>query len=51
MTHQTTPGEIDVALRGALLTEEELAAGSEEWLRHPDPARHDAIAANRKEDR
>jgi G3E family GTPase len=67
VTDQTTPDEIDAALRGALLTEEELAAGPEEWLRYPDPfddwheepcednetdpARHDATAANRKEDR
>ncbi|MEV7095146.1 GTP-binding protein [Amycolatopsis sp. NPDC051045] len=66
VTDQTTPDEIDAALRGALLTEEELAAGPEEWLRYPDPfgdwheepcedtetdpARHDATAANRKED-
>jgi G3E family GTPase len=66
VTDQTTPDEIDAALRGALLTEEELAAGPEEWLRYPDPfgdwheepcedtgtdpARHDATAVNRKED-
>jgi G3E family GTPase len=67
VTDQTTPGEIDAALRGALLTEDELAAGPEAWLRYPDPfgdrheepcedsepgpARHDATAANGKEDR
>lgn len=66
VTDQTTPDEIDAALRGALLTEEELAAGPEAWARYPDPfgdwheepcedtepdpARHDATAANRKED-
>ncbi|RSM35243.1 hypothetical protein DMA12_45065 [Amycolatopsis balhimycina DSM 5908] len=66
VTDQTTPDEIDTALRGALLTDEELAAGPGEWQRYPDPfgdwheepcedtepdpARHDATAANRKED-
>ncbi|MEV6824273.1 GTP-binding protein [Amycolatopsis sp. NPDC051102] len=67
VTDQTTPEEIDAALRGALLTDDELAAGPEAWARYPDPfgdwheepcedtepdpARHDATAANRKEDR
>jgi G3E family GTPase len=66
VTDQTTPDEIDAALRGALLTDEELAAGPGAWERYPDPfgdwheepcedtepdpARHDATAANRKED-
>ncbi|MGW3965333.1 ribosome hibernation factor-recruiting GTPase MRF [Amycolatopsis sp. NPDC005003] len=65
VTDQTTPDEIDAALRGALLTDEELAAGTEAWAHYPDPfgdwheepcedtepdpARHSA--ANRKEDR
>nr|WP_225956529.1 GTP-binding protein [Amycolatopsis lexingtonensis] len=65
VTDQTTPDEIDAALRGALLTEAELAAGPEAWARYPDPfgdwheepcedtepdpARHSA--ANRKEER
>jgi G3E family GTPase len=67
VTDQATPDEIDAALRGALLTDEELAAGPRAWARYPDPfgdwheepcedtetdpARHDAAAANRKEDR
>lgn len=66
VTDQATPEEVDAALRGALLTDEELAEGPEAWLRYPDPfgdwheepcedtetgpARHDATAANRKED-
>jgi G3E family GTPase len=66
VTDRTTPDEIDAALRGALLTDDELAAGPAEWQRYPDPfgdwheepcedtepdpARHDATAANRKED-
>ncbi|MET8846236.1 GTP-binding protein [Amycolatopsis sp. NPDC004625] len=65
VTDRTTPDEIDAALRGALLTDEELAAGQEAWRHYPDPfgdwheepcedtepdpARHSA--ANRKEDR
>ncbi len=65
VTDQTTPDEIDAALRGALLTDEELAAGPEAWAHYPDPfgdwheepcedtepdpARHSA--ANRKEER
>ncbi|WP_410594658.1 ribosome hibernation factor-recruiting GTPase MRF [Amycolatopsis sp. lyj-23] len=65
VTDQTTPDEIDAALRGALLTEAELAAGPEAWAHYPDPfgdwheepcedtepdpARHSA--ANRKEER
>ncbi|MFG1645114.1 ribosome hibernation factor-recruiting GTPase MRF [Amycolatopsis sp. NPDC049252] len=67
VTDQTAPGEIDAALRGALLTDEELTAGPEAWERYPDPfgdwheepcedtetdpARDDAAAVNRKEDR
>ncbi|MEU4524375.1 GTP-binding protein [Amycolatopsis sp. NPDC024027] len=67
VTDQATPDEVDAALRGALLTDEELAAGPEAWAHYPDPfgdwheepcedtetdpARHDATAANRKEDR
>ncbi|KDN16005.1 ribosome hibernation factor-recruiting GTPase MRF [Amycolatopsis rifamycinica] len=66
VTDQATPDEVEAALRGALLTDEELAQGPEAWLRYPDPfgnwheepcedtepdpARHDATAANRKED-
>ncbi|QKV72521.1 GTP-binding protein [Amycolatopsis sp. Hca4] len=65
VTDQTTPDEIDAALRGALLTDEELAAGPGAWAHYPDPfgdwheepcqdtepdpARHSA--ANRKEER
>ncbi|WP_410638727.1 ribosome hibernation factor-recruiting GTPase MRF [Amycolatopsis sp. lyj-346] len=66
VTDQATPDEVEAALRGALLTDEELAEGPDAWLRYPDPfgdwheepcedtetdpARHDAAAANRKED-
>ncbi|MDQ7804162.1 GTP-binding protein [Amycolatopsis sp. A133] len=66
VTDQATPDEVEAALRGALLTDAELAEGPEAWLRYPDPfgdwheepcedteadpARHDATAANRKED-
>jgi hypothetical protein len=36
VTDQATPDEIDAALRGALLTDEEMAAGLETWdTRHP----------------
>ncbi len=37
VTDRTTPDEVEAALRGALLTDEELAAGQREWLRYPDP--------------
>ncbi|MEU0535931.1 ribosome hibernation factor-recruiting GTPase MRF [Amycolatopsis tolypomycina] len=66
VTDQATPDEVEAALRGALLTDAELAEGPEAWARYPDPfgdwheepcedtetdpARHDATAANRKED-
>ena len=66
VTDHATPDEIEAALLGALLTDEELADGAEAWLRYPDPfgdwheepcedtetdpARHDATAANRKDD-
>ncbi|MFJ1759745.1 ribosome hibernation factor-recruiting GTPase MRF [Amycolatopsis sp. NPDC088138] len=67
VTDQTAPVEIDAALRGALLTDEELTAGPGVWEHYPDPfgdwheepcedtetdpARQDAAAVNRKEDR
>ncbi len=65
VTDQTPPDEIDAALRGALLTEAELAAGPGAWAHYPDPfgdwhgeppedtepTRRGATAANRKEDR
>ena len=66
VTDQATPEEVNAALGGALLTDEELADGREAWLRYPDPfgewheepcedtevdpAKHDATASNRKED-
>jgi G3E family GTPase len=66
VTDQATPDEVEAALRGALLTTEELAAGADVWRRYPDPfgdwheepcedteadpAKHDATASNRKED-
>ncbi|WP_410614807.1 ribosome hibernation factor-recruiting GTPase MRF [Amycolatopsis sp. lyj-109] len=66
VTDQATPDEVEAALRGALLTDAELAEGPEAWARYPDPfgdwheepcedteadpARHDATAANRKDD-
>ncbi len=37
ITHETAPDEIDDALRGALLTDDELADGEEAWLALPDP--------------
>jgi hypothetical protein len=66
ITDQATPDEVEAALRGALLTDEELAAGEEEWLRYPDPfgewheepcddteidpEKHDANVSNRKDE-
>lgn len=66
ITDQATPDEIEAALRGALLTDEELAAGEEAWLRYPDPfgewheepcddteidpEKHDANVSNRKDE-
>lgn len=66
VTDQATPDEIEAALNGALLTEEELAAGEQEWLRYPDPfgewheepcedtetdpEKHDVNASNRKDE-
>ncbi|HET6286523.1 MAG TPA: GTP-binding protein [Amycolatopsis sp.] len=65
VTDQATPEEIEAALNGALLTEEELAAGEQEWLRYPDPfgewheepcedtetdpEKHDVNVSNRKD--
>ncbi|WP_020673621.1 ribosome hibernation factor-recruiting GTPase MRF [Amycolatopsis nigrescens] len=37
VTDQATPEEIEAALTGALLTDEELAAGLEAWRNYPDP--------------
>ncbi|WP_158885752.1 ribosome hibernation factor-recruiting GTPase MRF [Amycolatopsis anabasis] len=37
VTDQATPEEIEAALRGTLLTDEELAAGPEAWRHYPDP--------------
>ncbi|MTD58555.1 ribosome hibernation factor-recruiting GTPase MRF [Amycolatopsis pithecellobii] len=37
VTDQATPEEIDGALREALLTDAELAAGQQAWLGYPDP--------------
>ncbi|WP_328610145.1 GTP-binding protein [Amycolatopsis sp. NBC_00345] len=37
VTDQAAPGEIEHALRGALLTDEELAAGEAAWRDYPDP--------------
>ncbi|MEC3980881.1 ribosome hibernation factor-recruiting GTPase MRF [Amycolatopsis sp. H20-H5] len=66
VTDQATPEEVEAALQGALLTDEELAAGAEVWLTYPDPfgewheepcddteldpAKHDANASNRKDE-
>ncbi len=66
VTDQATPDEVEAALRGALLTDDELADGAEAWQRYrdpfgewheepcedteTDPAKHDATASNRKED-
>ncbi|HXV92322.1 MAG TPA: GTP-binding protein [Pseudonocardia sp.] len=37
LTHRADPDEIDAALRSALLTDAELAAGEEGWRALPDP--------------
>ncbi|HWR49438.1 MAG TPA: GTP-binding protein [Pseudonocardiaceae bacterium] len=37
LTHAADPGEITAALRAALLTEAELAAGENTWRTYPDP--------------
>jgi G3E family GTPase len=37
VTDQATPDEVEAALRGALLTDAELAAGTEAWLAYSDP--------------
>jgi G3E family GTPase len=37
VTDQASPEEVDAALRGALLTDAELAAGPKAWLAYPDP--------------
>lgn len=37
VTHQATPEEVESALRGALLSDDELAAGARTWLTYPDP--------------
>jgi G3E family GTPase len=66
VTDQATPDEVDAALRGALLTDEEMAASLETWRTYPDPfgewheepcedtdldpEKHDATASNRKDD-
>ncbi|GAB3482395.1 ribosome hibernation factor-recruiting GTPase MRF [Amycolatopsis cihanbeyliensis] len=66
VAHQAIPEEIEAALHGALLTDEELAAGEQAWLRYPDPfgswheepcadnelapGRHDAGAQTGKDD-
>lgn len=66
ITDQATPEEVEFALRGALLTDDELAAGRETWLGYPDPfgewheepcedteidpTRHDANASSRKDE-
>jgi hypothetical protein len=63
VTDQATPGEVEAARRGALLTGEELAGGAAAWQASPDPfgdwheepcedtetgpARQGATAANR----
>jgi hypothetical protein len=67
VTDQATPEEVDAALRGALLTDDEMAAGPEAWHAYPDPfgewheepcedtelnpEKLDAAASNRKDDR
>jgi hypothetical protein len=66
VTDQAAPDEVDAALRGALLTDEEMAAGLETWRTYPDPfgewheepcedtdldpEKRDATASNRKDD-
>ncbi|WP_410598805.1 ribosome hibernation factor-recruiting GTPase MRF [Amycolatopsis sp. lyj-90] len=66
VTDQATPDEVEAALNGALLTDEELAAGEQEWLRYPDPfgewheepcedtetdpEKHDVNVSNRKDE-
>ncbi|SFB57653.1 GTPase, G3E family [Amycolatopsis marina] len=66
LTHQATPEEIEAALRGALLTDAELAEGRAAWRHYPDPFgswheepcddtevspdRHDVSAQPRKDD-
>ncbi|WP_037305146.1 ribosome hibernation factor-recruiting GTPase MRF [Amycolatopsis orientalis] len=66
VTDQATPDEVEAALRGALLTDGELAAGEREWLRYPDPfgewheepcedteidpEKHDVNVSNRKDE-
>ncbi|PRX45159.1 G3E family GTPase [Prauserella shujinwangii] len=37
VTHQAAPAEIEAALRGALLTDAELAEGRTAWRAYPDP--------------
>ena len=37
IAHRADPEEITRALRAALLTDEELAAGQQQWLHYPDP--------------
>ncbi|RBM22593.1 cobalamin biosynthesis protein CobW [Prauserella sp. PE36] len=37
VTHLAEPGEIEAALRAALLTDAELAEGRQAWARYPDP--------------
>ncbi len=39
VAHRTSATEIETALTDALLTDAELAAGEEVWLRYPDPFR------------
>ncbi|MFD9959473.1 ribosome hibernation factor-recruiting GTPase MRF [Amycolatopsis sp. NPDC058986] len=67
VTDHTTPEEIEAALNGALLTDEELAAGQDVWRHYPDPfgdwheepcddteadpAKHDASVLNDASDR
>jgi G3E family GTPase len=66
VTDQATPDEVDAALRGALLTDGEMAAGKEVWLTYSDPfgewheepcedtevdpTKHDANASNGKDE-
>lgn len=37
ISHDADPATISSRLRAALLTDDELAAGQQAWLRHPDP--------------